>query len=416
MSAHQQLLLFDPQTLSANQLSLLGAYTDVISLDNQSLYAKQARSAGKTREEFLVRSPIGVSGSKHSTQARKIRWWQQSLKSMGWLESVPGERGRWRLTEPARRALTPQLPGRTMLGYSTDLGVALWANCEDVFRQLDEPITLMLTSPPYALATPRAYGNVPLSAYVDWLCKMLEPVIKRLRDGGVIALNISNDCFERGSPARSTYRERLVIALEDRFNLHKMDELVWENKTKAPGPIQWASLNRFQLNTGWEPVYVFTNNPHRCIADNRRVLQRHTDKHLALMKRGGENRCRTNSDGAYRLYHGSFGNETPGRIPKNVLSFAHSAGDPDLARAKVLAKANGLPTHGAPMPLALADFLVRYLSDEESLVVDLFGGWGTTGYAAEINGRRWLTTEKHGEYVLGSAERFSGFSGFQRHS
>lgn len=78
-----------------------------------------------------------------------------------------------------------------MLGVSTELGVALWANAEDVFERLDEPI--MLTSPPYPLATPRAYGNVPLARYVEWIVDMLEPLAKRLRQGGTMAMNISND-------------------------------------------------------------------------------------------------------------------------------------------------------------------------------------------------------------------------------
>jgi len=52
--------------------------------------------------------------------------------------------------------------------------------------------------------------------------------------------------------------------------------------------------------------------------------------------------------------------------------------------------------------LALADFLVKYLSSENDLVADPFGG-----YAAEQNNRRWIITEKHLEYVLGSKTRFN---------
>lgn len=70
-----------------------------------------------------------------------------------------------------------------------------------------------------------------------------------------------------------------------------------------------------------------------------------------------------------------------------------------------MAKVQGLPVHGAPMPLDLADFLVRYLSAEGELVVDPFGGWGTTGIAAEQTGRRWMSTEKHVEYIHGTVIR-----------
>jgi hypothetical protein len=46
---------------------------------------------------------------------------------------------------------------------------------------------------------------------------------------------ISNDIFIAKSPARSLYRERLVLALHDRLGLWKMDELIWENKSKPQG-------------------------------------------------------------------------------------------------------------------------------------------------------------------------------------
>jgi DNA modification methylase len=84
-----------------------------------------------------------------------------------------------------------------------------------------------------------------------------------------------------------------------------------------------------------------------------------------------------------------------------VMSAAKSV----KAAAVKFALENGLPVHGATMPLALADFLVRYLSEPDDLVVDPFSGWGTTAVAAERNGRRWLTSELMGEYALVHAHR-----------
>lgn len=401
-----QLLLFDPDELEPGHKALLSHYAGAQSLGQDDLYCLEAKRQGRAVDDLKRKSPVGQRGSMHSVATRQIRWYQQTLKARGWLEPVPAHRGRWRLTEPARNALTPQTQGTVMVGVSTVLGVALWANAECVAGAIDQPITLVLTSPPYALAQPRAYGNVSLGHYVDWLMSMLEPFVLRLRPGGTLALNVSNDVFEPGSPARSTYRERLVIALCDGLGLHKWDEFIWHNPSKPPGPIQWASRTQQQLNTAWEPVYIFTNDPHRCVASNRRVLQAHTERHLQLMSRGGEKREASFCDGAYRIKRGAYGTLTAGRIPRNLQSIAHRGNDPTLQQAKHRAKELGLPAHGAPMPLALADFMVRYLSEPGDLVVDPFGGWGTTGFAAEANGRRWLTTEKHLEYVLGTQLRF----------
>lgn len=391
------------------------AHTGTGRMSNDRLYKAAARSVGQPVDEFLCREPIGSSGQRHSPAARRVRWYQQTLKGKGWLEAVPGQRGEWQLTEGARKALTPQKPRTVMVAYSTDLGVALWGSCSDVFGALDEPITLCLTSPPYPLAKPRAYGNVPLAAYVDWLCNQLQPIARHLVPGGTIALNVSNDIFEPGLPARSTYRERLVIALCDRLGLHKMDELIWHNPTKPPGPVQWASLERMQLNVAWEPVYVFTNAPRACLADNRRVLKEHTERHLRFMQEGGVRSTSERNDGAYTLRPGSYGAPTAGRIPRNVMQYAQAARDDDLKRARAAAGAAGLPVHGAAMPLGLADFLVRYLCPEGALVVDPFHGWGTTAAAAERNGRRWVGSEIMGEYLAGSAVRFEKAAGFCSH-
>lgn len=172
-----------------------------------------------------------------------------------------------------------------MLGVSTELGVALWANAEDVFERLDEPI--MLTSPPYPLATPRAYGNVPLARYVEWIVDMLEPLAKRLRQGGTMAMNISNDIsnqeVQHDQRFGSDWSSLCVMSWRCSSGT---DEFIWHNPSKAPGPIQWASRTQQQLNVAWEPVYIFTNDPHRCVASNRRVLQTHTAKQIELIRTG----------------------------------------------------------------------------------------------------------------------------------
>lgn len=405
MRAERQLDLFS-EVLHAYSAEKNGV------LDNAQLYGLVSSNLGIDPDEFSKRTPVGTSQQMHSLLSRKVRWYQQSLKHAGILEHVPGERGVWRLTQPASDDLNKINPGVAILGFSTDLGIAILGACETVFAKIDAPITLCLTSPPYPLAKPRNYGNPSEAQYVDWICKTLEPVVKNLVRGGSICLNISNDIFMPGNPSRSLYRERLVLALHDRLGLHKMDEFIWHNPSKAPGPVQWASINRVQLNVAWEPVYWFTNDPRSVRSDNRRVLQEHSQKHLDLIKSGGEQRTRNHSDGAYRLQQGKFANQTEGRIARNVLSFGHACAD--QMAYKQIARAAGLPVHGAPMPLSLASFLVEFLTEPDDLVADPFGGSFTTAKAAERLGRRWLSTECMLEYVLGGASRFRDAPGFQQ--
>lgn len=394
--------------------AMLSVYKGGAQVTNDALYRDLAGSGVIAKDSLTQRTPIGASGEMHSLGRRKIRWFQQTLKKLNLIERVPGSRGVWRaaagITKDAE--LTPAPAGVVLVAFSTRLGLAIWGDCRKVFSSINEPIHLCLTSPPYCLARPRAYGNVTQAQYVDFICASLEPIVRNLVPGGSIALNISNDVFEPGSPARSMYRERLVLALHDRLGLHKMDELIWLNPSKAPGPIAWASKKRVQLNVGYEPIYWLTNDPSKVRSDNRRVLQPHSEQHLKLIAAGGEAREGSFGDGANRLRVGSFGNPTAGKIPRNVIHAGHRCARQTPARNA--AREAGLPVHGAAMPFAVADFLVKFLTEKDDLVVEPFGGYSTTGQAAEENGRRWISTDIHHEYLYAGSFRFEGCDGFER--
>jgi DNA modification methylase len=59
------------------------------------------------------------------------------------------------------------------------------------------------------------------------------------------------------------------------------------------------------------------------------------------------------------------------------------------------------------MPAELAEFFVRFLTDEGDLVVDPFAGSNTTGGVAEKLGRQWIAVEPDADYVAGSVGRFA---------
>lgn len=381
-------------------------------VDNDALYRDAARLAGIPDDEMERRAPVGRGQQRHSLLKRKVRWHQQTLKKLGLLERA--ERGAWQLTESGKQKLCRIEASVALLGYSTALGICIWGSAERVFSRLDRPITLCVTSPPYLLRKPRAYGNPQEEReYIDFICRTIEPIVRNLVPGGSVCLNISNDVFEEGSPARSMYVERLLLALHDRLDLKLMDRLVWHNPSKPPGPVHWASIKRVHLNVAYEPVYWLTNDPARVRSDNRRVLQEHTEAHLKLIRGGGEQRDASFCDNAYTIRAGkSFANQTAGKIPRNILTYGHACANKRATAAR--ARALGLPVHGATMPLELAKFLIQFLTTkgDDELVAEPFGGWNTTGLAAEMLGRPWVTTEVMREYVRGGAERFAGCNEF----
>ncbi|TAN06849.1 MAG: site-specific DNA-methyltransferase [Rhodanobacteraceae bacterium] len=391
--------------------SVAGVYADAgdTCLSNEDLYQQVAERANIPDGRLDERVPIGASGQRHSVLKRAIRWHQQTLKHMGVIER-DGARGVWRLMDTNKRGLHEAIAGVRLVAFSTKLGVAVWGDCHDIFRNLGEPITLCVTSPPYPLAKARAYGGPSEAEYVDFIVRALEPIVRHMAADASLCLNVSNDIFVAREPSRSMYCERLVLALHDKLGLSLMDRLVWSNPSKPPGPVQWSSLKRVQLNVGYEPIYWFAVDPLKVKSDNRRVLEQHTERHLRLLEKGGTSREACYSDGAYRLHPGRFGKPTVGRIPKNVLTRGHFCQDANKYRRD--ARELGLPVHGAMWPLSIPDFLVRFLSDVGDLVVDPFGGRVTTGMAAERNGRRWLVAERVLDYARGGAERFRECEGF----
>jgi site-specific DNA-methyltransferase (cytosine-N4-specific) len=58
------------------------------------------------------------------------------------------------------------------------------------------------------------------------------------------------------------------------------------------------------------------------------------------------------------------------------------------------------------MPIGLAEFFIKFLTEPGDLVLDPFGGSNTTGAAAERLGRRWITIEPNIGYIEGSKGRF----------
>lgn len=390
---------------------VLGAYRAAgDSISNEELYEQLTSQELLTRAELDAVSPIGESQELHSKSKRRIRWFQQTLKGMGLLERIDGERGVWRLSHKNKAGLHEALDGVHLVAYSTELGCAVWTNNQPLFKSLGEPIHLCVTSPPYPLRQQRGYGNVDERKWVDFIVESLEPVVKSLAPGGSVVLNVSNDIFEPKRPSRSLYVERMVLALHDELGLSLMDRWPWINLSKPPGPTYWASIERQQLNVGWEPVFWFTNNPELVRSDNRRVLEPHSEQHLKLLEQGNTRQANY-GDGAYRLRgKNSYANKTAGKIPKNVIVRGHRCADTDAVR--VAAERLGLPSHPAMFPTDIADFAIRFLTVEGDLVVDPFAGSNKVGLAAERLKRRWLSAELILEYVRVQAELFSSIPGF----
>lgn len=384
-------------------------------LSNAEIYEKARKLAGLSAEDMQLQREFGDKKVKTSEIKHKIRWFQQTLKHAGIIEKVSGVRGVWQLARLTDKGLREPRANVCVVGFSTELGVGIFGDARQVFGSVrDEPITLCFSSPPYLLRNARAYGAGAESeaAYVEFIVRTLEPIVKNLVRGGSIVLNLTQDAFVPGRPSRSLYLERLILALADDLGLELMDRLVWVNRAKAPGPTQWACKKRVQLGVSYEPVIWLTSDAMHVRSDNRRVLVPHTEAHQKLIDAGGELRTTSYGDGAHRLKAGSFSAQTEGAIAKNTLIRGNLC--PDTLFCHKVASELGIPRHGATSPTWLASFFIEFLTKPGELVVDHFSGYFKTAIAAERLGRRWIGTDKVLEWIAVASHMFRGHPGFEQ--
>ena len=98
-----------------------------------------------------------------------------------------------------------------------------------------------------------------------------------------------------------------------------------------------------------------------------------------------------------------FGKQNNGAIPPNLLQIPNTESNSAYLR---LCKMLGRRSHPARFPSALPQFFIKFLTDPGDVVLDIFSGSNTTGQAAELLGRRWLSMELDREYAALSAVRF----------
>lgn len=274
-------------------------------------------------------------------------------------------------------------------------------------------VGLVFTSPPFPLNNKKRYGNEQGEAYLEWLASIAPLLAEMLTPDGSIVVELGN-AWEPGRPVMSTLALRALLAFQERAKLHLCQQFVAYNPARLPTPAQWVTVERIRVKDAFTNIWWFSPT-ERPKADNKRVLAPYSASMRRLLKRGTYNAGTRPSE--HLIGRTSFLTDHGGAIPPNVLNLPPSE---EEAAANVLPFANtgaqdryqvycrerGYTPHPARMPISIAQFFVRFLTDEGNLVLDPFGGSNTTGSAAEGLGRRWLAIEPQIDYIRGSRGRF----------
>jgi DNA modification methylase len=306
--------------------------------------------------------------------------------------------------------------------YNTDLGALyLGSSTEmlkgELMKQLKGKVDLIITSPPFPLNTKKKYGNLQGEEYKEWFVKLGPLFEKLLTKNGSIVMEIGN-AWEPERPVQSLLHLECLLGLVKNSKLRLIQEFICYNPSKLPSPAQWVTVNRLRAVDSYTHIWWMAKSDYPK-ADNSKVLRPYSKSMKALLKKGSFNSGKRPSQHVISeqgflknngggIAHNFFELEPMDdkrevRLPFNTLSFANSSSNDEYHRK---CREHKIVPHPARMNEGIIDFFIRFLTDENDVVLDPFGGSNTTGAIAQRLSRRWISFEINRDYASHSKLRF----------
>lgn len=285
--------------------------------------------------------------------------------------------------------------------YTTKLGAVYCGDSLELINQLeDDSINLVMTSPPFALLRKKEYGNEDQDQYVEWLGEFAKRILPKLKEDGSLVVDLGG-AYERGTPVRSLYNFKVLIYFVDKLGYKLAEEFYWYNPSKLPSPIEWVNKRKIRVKDAVNTVWWFSKSDFPK-SDITKVLQPYSDRMKKLLNDPEKYYSAKERPSGHQIST-SFSNDNGGAIPPNLLQISNSESNSKyLAYCKKL----DIKSHPARFPAKLPEFFIKMLTDEDDLVVDIFGGSCTTGEVCEGLNRRWKCFELDRTYIANSIFRF----------
>ena len=264
----------------------------------------------------------------------------------------------------------------------------------------DNFIDLIVTSPPYADTV--SYGkSVPIfkpENYPEWFLTLAHQAARFLKPTGSFILNINDKVIHK---KRDIYVYELVCRIERETGLCLHDRYVWSRSNGIPS----GSAPR-RLDDKLEYIFHFVRKeknkkgeykktPESFKAYIDRVREPYADISLKRMKTKRSFNKVVDEHGESHLLNVKQSSAHPlGKIPNTVMSFVGAG----VIRNKSF-------KHPAAFHSDLPKWFIKWLTDEQDVVLDPFMGSGTTAAACQELNRRWLGFEINESYEKVIEER-----------
>ncbi len=268
--------------------------------------------------------------------------------------------------------------------FETSLGQLVVGDGLEALRGMaDSSVDLVVTSPPYDGQS--KYGNgekYERDWYADFFLDVAGEIHRVLKPHGSFVLNYRS---KRHGDERGTLQYEIIFWLRERGFLF-CEDFVWGKPSPPPGRFNRFLKDaveycfQFAKTSGWQFFPEHCLSPARWDAKDRERRKRLPQNYVRVNEPSGQGRRRVQAG--------------PDMVrPSTLLLFEPEFGPNPVA-------------HPARFPLQLPAFFIKLLSQPGQLVVDPFGGTGTTALAAEQLGRRWLVAELDPKYAAAVPDRF----------
>lgn len=277
-----------------------------------------------------------------------------------------------------------RVPPKASVGFRTDLGELVIGDCLAILKKLPpNSVDLFITSPPYDGQS--KYGNgekYERDWYEGFFRAVTSEIHRTLKPHGSFVLNYRS---RRRGHERGVLQYELIFWLREQGFLF-CEDFIWGKPSPPPGRFKRYLKDAVEYCFQFAKTPDWQFYPEHCLAPARwDAKDRERRKKLA------HNYVRANAPS--------------GQGRKRVQA------GPDLVRPSTLLhlEADFTPNpvkHPARFPVTIPTFFIKLLTKPGQLVVDPFGGTGTTALAAEQLERRWLVTELDPKYAAILPSRF----------
>ena len=207
--------------------------------------------------------------------------------------------------------------------------------------------------------------------------------------------------YQKGIPIRSLYNYRLLIRMCDEQGWKLAEEFFWHNPSKLPSPIEWVNKRKIRAKDSVNTVWWLSKSDFPK-SDVKKVLTEYSDRMKKLIEDSSKYYTPKKRPSGHDISE-SFGNDNGGAIPSNLLQIPNTESNSQYLK---YCKDLEIKGHPARFPSKLPEFFIKLLTDENDLVLDIFAGSNTTGWAAQQLNRKWVAVELNHQYLAASIFRF----------